>query len=178
MSDFFMYAEDIDLSYRINKAGFSNFYLSEITIIHFKGESTTRDQLYLKQFYKAMLQFVGKHYTGVAGSLYAKLLKTAIAARALFAIGNLHLQKSKLPTGQPKCFLLGDTKSKEEVVTILANQSQIVTDRERANQVILCEGKEFRFAEVIAEMKSAATGNYKIHALGTGAVIGSREVIT
>ena len=40
---FFMYAEDIDLSFRIREAGYQNFYLSNTTIIHFKGESTRKD---------------------------------------------------------------------------------------------------------------------------------------
>ena len=40
--DFFMYGEDIDLSFRIQKAGFKNFYFSESSIIHFKGESTKK----------------------------------------------------------------------------------------------------------------------------------------
>ncbi len=39
---FFMYAEDIDLSYRITKAGFNNYYFPEVTIIHYKGESTKK----------------------------------------------------------------------------------------------------------------------------------------
>ena len=42
---FFMYGEDIDLSYRIQKAGYTNYYFSESTIIHFKGESTKKRKL-------------------------------------------------------------------------------------------------------------------------------------
>jgi len=60
---FFMYGEDIDLSYRIQKAGFKNCYFAEVTIIHFKGESTNRASVqYLRHFYKAMHLFVRKHY--------------------------------------------------------------------------------------------------------------------
>src|SRR5690606_6659360 len=58
---FFMYAEDIDLSYRIRKAGYNNLYFSETPIIHFKGESSYRDRVYYTRFYKAMRQFVEKH---------------------------------------------------------------------------------------------------------------------
>ena len=58
---FFMYGEDIDLSYRINQAGYSNFYLPE-PIIHYKGESTKKDIRYVKHFYEAMLIFFNKHY--------------------------------------------------------------------------------------------------------------------
>ena len=58
---FFMYGEDIDLSYRINQAGYSNFYFPE-PIIHYKGESTKKDIRYVKHFYEAMLIFFKKHY--------------------------------------------------------------------------------------------------------------------
>ncbi len=76
---FFMYAEDIDLSYRITKAGFNNYYLPDVTIIHYKGESTKKDIKHIKQFYLAMSQFVKKHYgTG----LYSLLLDIAIWFRA------------------------------------------------------------------------------------------------
>lgn len=59
---FFMYGEDIDLSYRITKAGYKNYYLPSPGIIHFKGESTRKDIRYTRHFYEAMLIFVRKHY--------------------------------------------------------------------------------------------------------------------
>ena len=59
---FFMYAEDIDLSFRIKKAGYKNYYFAGTTIIHYKGSSTKKDIRYVRQFYKAMSQFVKKHY--------------------------------------------------------------------------------------------------------------------
>ncbi|MFZ4455886.1 MAG: glycosyltransferase family 2 protein [Bacteroidales bacterium] len=59
---FFMYGEDIDLSYRIIIAGYDNYYLPE-TIIHYKGESTQKGSLkYIRSFYGAMLIFYRKHY--------------------------------------------------------------------------------------------------------------------
>ena len=41
---YFMYGEDIDLSYRITKAGYNNIYFPKSTIIHYKGESTKREK--------------------------------------------------------------------------------------------------------------------------------------
>ena len=53
-----MYGEDIDLSYRIQKSGYKNYYLAETEIIHFKGESTRRGSLnYVRMFYTAMSFF-------------------------------------------------------------------------------------------------------------------------
>ena len=60
---FFMYGEDIDLSYRITKAGFKNYYFPKTQIIHYKGESTKRSSLnYVVIFYKAMAIFSKKHF--------------------------------------------------------------------------------------------------------------------
>ncbi len=77
---FFMYAEDIDLSHRIVKAGFTNYYYPAITITHFKGESTKKDLKYVHQFYLAMSQFVKKYY---GRGVYSFFLDIAITLRAL-----------------------------------------------------------------------------------------------
>lgn len=59
---FFMYGEDIDLSYRLLEAGYSNYYLPS-SIIHYKGESTKKTSLrYVRNFYNAMLIFYDKHF--------------------------------------------------------------------------------------------------------------------
>ncbi len=59
---FFMFGEDIDLSYRSLLAGKNNFYFSETTVIHYKGESTVKDKKYLQNFQKAMELFYHKHF--------------------------------------------------------------------------------------------------------------------
>ncbi len=80
---FFMYGEDIDLSYRIQKAGYKNFYFAESSIIHFKGESTKKGTLnYVKMFYKAMSVFVQKHYGGNRAGLFNFFIQVAIYLRA------------------------------------------------------------------------------------------------
>lgn len=61
--DYFMYGEDIDFSMKILKKGFKNFYNADITIVHFKGESTMKNKSYAKRFYGAMYLFYKKHYT-------------------------------------------------------------------------------------------------------------------
>lgn len=60
--DYFMYGEDIDLSYKLLKSGYQNYYFGETKIIHFKGESTLRDKNYAKRFYGAMQIFYKKHF--------------------------------------------------------------------------------------------------------------------
>ncbi len=58
----FMYADDIDLSYMVLKKGKSNYYFHETTVIHYKGESTVRDEKYMKRFQEAMNFFYKKHF--------------------------------------------------------------------------------------------------------------------
>ena len=60
--DYFMYGEDIDLSYKAIKAGLDNYYLGTNTVIHYKGESTLKDKSYAKRFYGAMQIFYKKHF--------------------------------------------------------------------------------------------------------------------
>ncbi|UEG50825.1 glycosyltransferase family 2 protein [Ferruginibacter lapsinanis] len=81
---FFMYGEDVDLSYRIQKAGYKNYYFAETSIIHFKGESTKRGDLnYVKHFYGAMSIFVKKHYGGGKYRLFSIFIHVAIWLRAV-----------------------------------------------------------------------------------------------
>jgi GT2 family glycosyltransferase len=58
----FMYSDDIDLSYMALKKGKSNYYFHETTVIHYKGESTVKDGLYMKRFREAMQFFYKKHF--------------------------------------------------------------------------------------------------------------------
>lgn len=63
MRTIFMYGEDIDLSYRLIKAGYDNYYFGGTTIIHYKGESTLKDRKYAERFYNAMQLFYRKHFS-------------------------------------------------------------------------------------------------------------------
>ena len=60
--DYFMYGEDIDLSYKVLQKGYKNYYFSDTKVIHYKGESTLKDTRYLKHFYYSMKLFYKKHF--------------------------------------------------------------------------------------------------------------------
>lgn len=84
---FFMYGEDIDLSYRIIKAGYKNYYFPETQIIHYKGESTKRSSLnYVVIFYKAMAIFSKKHFSGSHAFWLNFLIHLAIVLKAGLAL--------------------------------------------------------------------------------------------
>jgi len=84
---FFMYGEDIDLSYRITRGGYKNYYYPETTIIHYKGESTKKGSInYVLVFYKAMMIFARKHFSRKNASIYIALIYMAIYFRAFLSI--------------------------------------------------------------------------------------------
>lgn len=95
---FFMYGEDIDLSYRIRQAGYENYYYPHTTIIHYKGESTKKGSLnYVKVFYQAMIIFAKKHFQGSGGRLFVRALQAAIYLRAAITLLSNLYQKMALP---------------------------------------------------------------------------------
>ncbi len=84
---FFMYGEDIDLSYRILKAGYDNYYFSDTTIVHYKGESTKKGSLnYVYVFYNAMIIFAKKHFANKNARFFMILIKFAIILRASLSV--------------------------------------------------------------------------------------------
>ena len=114
---FFMYGEDVDLSYRMQKTrcaetngNYKNYYFSGSTIIHFKGESTRRGSMnYVRMFYNAMSIFVRKHYSGTRAGLFNFFVHPGIWIRAVMAGLSRFIQRVGLPlidAGIDPAFLL------------------------------------------------------------------------
>lgn len=95
---FFMYGEDIDLSYRITQAGYKNYYFPGTRIIHYKGESTKKSSVnYVFFFYNAMIVFARKHFSKKNARMYSTLIKFAIYLRATISIITRFLTRIALP---------------------------------------------------------------------------------
>ncbi|GAB2674639.1 hypothetical protein GCM10027036_30260 [Flavihumibacter cheonanensis] len=136
---YFMYGEDIDLSYSIASAGYRTYYLPEPGIIHFKGESTLRTAANARHFYEAMLLFRQKYGNRVS-FLSRALAEAAIAARTLRdkvrskksirpekefpsrAAYRICRELSAYNPDQPCLFVLGDGIRLEELFTALRRQ--------------------------------------------------------
>ena len=95
---FFMYGEDVDLSYRIQKGGYKNYYFPETRIIHYKGESTKKSSVnYVFVFYRAMVIFAEKHFSQKNAKLFSFLINCAIYFRASLAIFGRFIKQISLP---------------------------------------------------------------------------------
>ena len=102
---FFMYGEDVDLSYRIQKTTYpntdrqyKNYYFAGTSIIHFKGESTRKGSMnYVKMFYNAMSIFVRKHYGGSRAGVFNFLIHLAIWMRAALTAVSNFIRRIGLP---------------------------------------------------------------------------------
>ena len=95
---FFMYGEDVDLSYRIQKGGYKNYYFPETRIIHYKGESTKKSSVnYVFVFYRAMVIFTEKHFSQKNAKLFSFLINCAIYFRAFLAISVRFIKRITLP---------------------------------------------------------------------------------
>jgi O-antigen biosynthesis protein len=95
---FFMYGEDIDLSYRITKAGYLNYYYPATRIIHYKGESTKKGSLnYVFVFYNAMIVFARKHFSKENARVFSVMINIAIYFRAFISILTRFVYKIMLP---------------------------------------------------------------------------------
>ncbi len=95
---FFMYGEDIDLSYRILQGGYKNYYFANTNIIHYKGESTKKGSLnYVRVFYNAMLIFANKHFSSKNARFFSFFINLAIYLRAFLSILHRGVKSILLP---------------------------------------------------------------------------------
>jgi len=188
---FFMYGEDIDLSYRIQMAGKRNYYLGNLAIVHFKGESTGNNKSrHTRIFYNAMNVFVKKYYTGTRGLLLKMLLRTGIYIRAAISFLSVPLRifihdiKNTWAEKQRNIYLIGDIASTAEAEKIMLKhklqksfRGSLLIEKKEAfmptagSDIIFCTGL-LSFAETIAVINQyPKKNNYLWHGLYTGSIV-------
>lgn len=105
---FFMYGEDIDLSYRITQSGYKNYYFADSSIIHYKGESTKKGSLnYVYVFYKAMIIFAEKHFSQSYAKFFRFFILMAIYLRAGLSLIKRFVSALALPLLDSGILILG-----------------------------------------------------------------------
>jgi N-acetylglucosaminyl-diphospho-decaprenol L-rhamnosyltransferase len=175
---FFMYAEDIDLSYRIKQAGFKNFYFADTTIVHFKGESTSKDKVYTARFYTAMIQFVQKHFSGVSVALYTALLKFMIRAKGMVSNNNQNVT-TEPESRLRKSFATGDAGAVRVLAAITKQNRNIIDNAVHqhtdADEIMYCLGDHFSIAQLISQLEANHNPVNKIFHPRAGAIIGSNS---
>ncbi len=123
--EFFMYGEDVDLSYRIQKGGYKNYYFAESRIIHYKGESTKKGSLnYVRMFYKAMMLFAQKHFSSQQAKLYSRFIELAIYLKASVSVVGRVMKKLLLPAMDALLLISGMYAIKEFWATRIKNAAE------------------------------------------------------
>ena len=171
---FFMYGEDIDLSYRISKEGYDNYYLPE-PILHYKGESTKKDSFkYVQVFYDAMLIFFRKHYPNYSAPYYI-FVKTGIFVRAGIAMMKRILKRMFGSRKQEdfsgtKWLIVSDRPDdiKERILKRYSNPEISVSDTVPANCTatdILLDGRCMDYSRIVRTLdeQSKAGRNFHIY---------------
>lgn len=142
--DFFMYGEDIDLSYRILQAGYQNRYLP-LPIVHYKGESTIKTSYrYAQVFYDAMLIFFNKHYRHYS-CLFAFFVKITLGVRKMstFVLQNIWARRRMLADYSEKCLFLGRQDAFADVERLVSG-SRILRDP----LFVACDGGKDALADL------------------------------
>ena len=160
---YFMYGEDIDLSYTSKLRGFTNYYKGDLTVLHYKGESTKRDKRYFKIFFKAMDLFVTKYYKEKRFQLL--LMKLGIQIKYLSSILRYNSNQTKIPAEINKNELYWLDRSLE-----LVN----VTEKH-----IVLSTLHFSFQEIleIIAQNNSSQKNFYIHSSLSEKIIGNNGFI-
>jgi len=120
--DYFMYGEDIDISYKMLKKGYQNYYYANTQIIHYKGESTSKDVKYLTYFYGAMRIFYHKHFR--LNKVYDFIMSLGI--KFWFWIKYFQIKKTfKTPTISKNVLYVGSENTIFEAIRKIYHKSEV-----------------------------------------------------
>lgn len=184
---FFMYAEDIDLSYRIQKAGYLNYYFAESTILHFKGESTKKETLqYIHTFFGAMVLFVKKHNGVFISNAYALAIQVVIAIKSIVVViknaSKKSVNKNEKNIAPVKAFVISDA---ETFKVIQQRTTQLFEGIEKIDSlkmvaspgkaILLCN-PPLSFKDIIQQIQEhKGQYNFFIHSAKTNCLVGSDD---
>lgn len=176
---YFMYGEDIDLSYSFTKAGYNNYYLGSEAILHYKGESTSKDSKYWNRFYGAMLIFYRKHFPDRKWLM--PILKLGLGFLKLFAALSFKTRsKGLIPTEQT--FLLSEQLTlRDQLENKLGMESLKTLSKSRAfdggiqRSLFVMDSSYMDYQQMIRLMQILKNkqNRFRIHPKGSNFMIGS-----
>lgn len=173
--DYFMYGEDIDLSYTILNAGYENYYYGESTVLHFKGESTLRDKYYVRRFYGAMQIFYKKHFK--KNIIFDMFVWSGI--RLVYIFKKTHIQKLKSVKGY---VFISDSMNPnlESVLDKKVILKSGIKNLEKGTEVIF-DANILSYKKIISLIENNANNvglTYKILPKKSNFIIGSDDAIS
>jgi GT2 family glycosyltransferase len=173
--DYFMYGEDIDLSYRILKLGYQNYYYSETTVVHFKGESTLRDKHYVRRFFGAMQIFYKKHFK--KNMVFDLLVRLGI--RLAYVTRKIPVKEKKIISR----YVFVSNKINENLKQVLANDFVLRNSLEdiEVNDEIIFDANTLTYKSIIGIMQDENKDKlltYKILPNKSSYVIGSNNTVS
>lgn len=169
----FMYSDDIDLSYTVKKSGRENYYFAETSVIHYKGESTVRDEKYMKRFQEAMNFFYNKHFKKslffsgfmkIGAFVFSKIKKSQQKNRSIAVDNYIFFSKKEVQLALKK------------PISFQSNLLEFSLDKNKHTEIIF-DIQSFSFKEIIDFMQKhkAATITYKMYLPQSKVIIGSNH---
>lgn len=169
----FMYSDDIDLSYMVKKSGRENYYFAETSVIHYKGESTVRDEKYMKRFQEAMNFFYNKHFKKslffsgfmkIGAFIFSKIKKAQQKNRSIAVDNYIFFSKNEIQLPL------------EKQVIYQSNLFDFSPNKSKHTEIIF-DVQSFSFKEIIDFMQKhkATTITYKMYLPQSKVIIGSNH---
>jgi len=178
----FMYSDDIDLSYRMLLKGKSNYYYHETTVIHYKGESTVKDGVYMKRFQEAMEFFYKKHFK--VSKFFSFFMKTGILVFSFVKMFQGQTKVKKLPqsytlysSNDELINKIASILQKKVLFHDLKTEKMVISSKIslRTNTEILLDSHYISFKEIINFIESLKNRgvSFKVLPKSTAFFIGS-----
>jgi len=175
---FFMYGEDIDLSYSIEKSGYKNYYLGSAYVLHYKGESTQQDKEYLNRFYGAMHIFYKKHFS--KNFLQDSLIYLGIEITKFLKSFSLGKKRAALPSTKVIYLFSEDQEFHERLKKhykqpIHQLKLEELAQQNLENAKIIWDANEYDYGIILENMRRYASDEvrFRIRPKGTWQLIGS-----
>jgi GT2 family glycosyltransferase len=170
--DYFMYGEDIDISYKVEQAGYNNTYNGKATIIHYKGESTLKDQTYANRFYGAMQIFYNKHFK--SNIVFDTLVWFGIK------LGALVLKPKETIQVNPKQYILIASESNVSIEKTIQQKlicrAQMETYEDHTEYILDNNHLSFKsIIEILSNTPKNCTATFKILPKNSNFIIGSNS---